>query len=88
MDVTKLDHGDLRVSTLLALDFLTAHRISHDRTYDLAKITAARDALEQRVLFALSETDESEMPEGWSWMHAAHEISIRIALSIVEEEKS
>lgn len=52
MDVTELDPDDLRMSMLLALDFLVAHRISHDHTYDRARITATRDLLEQRVVRA------------------------------------
>lgn len=64
------------------------HRVARDLTYDLAKITAAQDDLEQRVLLALVETDTSKMPDGWSWMHAAHEISILVALAIVEDEKA
>ncbi|MDO9433980.1 hypothetical protein [Hydrogenophaga sp.] len=88
MDVTDLDPDDLRMSMLLAMDFLVSHRISHDHTYDSARITAARDLLEQRVLLALTETEILEMPDGWSWRHAAHEISIRVALTIVEEEKA
>ena len=69
------------------MDFITAHRVAHDHSYDVAKVTAARDTLEQRVLLALAETDISEMPEGWSWKHAAHEIAVRVALAIVEEER-
>lgn len=83
-----IDPAELRTCMLLTLDFIVAHRVARDHTYDLARITAARDTLEQRVLLALAETDASEMPDGWSWRHAAHDISIRIALAIVEEEKN
>ena len=88
MDITDLDPDDLRMSMLLALDFLVAHRISHDHTYDRARITAARDLLEQRVVLALEETDAAEMPPDWSWRSAAHLISIKIAMAIAEEEKA
>ena len=86
MDVTELDPDDLRMSMLLALDFLVAHRISHDHTYDRARITAARDLLEQRVVLALEETDEAQMPKDWCWRSAVHLISIKVAMAIVEEE--
>ena len=88
MDLTNLDPDDLRMSMLLALDFLVAHRISHDHAYDRARITAARDLLEQRVILALEETDAAQMPEDWSWRSAAHLISIKIAMAIAEDEKA
>jgi hypothetical protein len=28
------------------------------------------------------------MPEEWSWRHAAHEISIRVVLDLVEDERA
>lgn len=86
MHQSEIDIAELRVCLRLALDFLVAHRVAHDGTYDLAKVTAARDALEQRVLLALAETDTAGMPDGWSWRHAAHEIAVRVSLAIVEEE--
>lgn len=88
MNLDEIDPAELRTCMLLALDFIVAHRVARDHSYDLARITAARDILEERVLLALTETDVSEMPHGWSWRHAAHDISIRIALAIVEEEKT
>lgn len=87
MNVDQIDPAELRTCMLLAMDFIVAHRVARDHTYDVARITAARDILEQRVLLALTETDISEMPDGWSWRHAAHEISVRVALAIVEDEK-
>ncbi len=33
MDVTELDPDDLRISMLLALDFLTAHFVARDHAY-------------------------------------------------------
>lgn len=88
MDLDDIDPAELRTCMLLALDFIVAHRVARDHAYDLARVTAARDTLEQRVLLALTETDVSEMPEGWSWKHAAHEIAVRVALAIVEEDKN
>ncbi|QHE88906.1 hypothetical protein F9K07_16595 [Hydrogenophaga sp. BPS33] len=72
---------------LLAMDFLTAHRVARDHTYDVGRITAMRAVLEERVLRALAETDTAQMPADWSWRHAAHEIAVRIALDLVEEER-
>lgn len=88
MDLDDIDPAELRTCMLLALDFIVAHRVSRDHAYDVARVTAARDTLEQRVLLALRETDVTEMPDGWSWRHAAHEIAIRVALAIVEEDKN
>lgn len=88
MDLAELDPEDLRISMALALDFLVSHRVAHGGTYDRARVTAARDLLEQRVLRALEETDPTQMPEDWSWRQAAHLISIKAAMAIVEEEES
>ncbi|QHE84886.1 hypothetical protein [Hydrogenophaga sp. BPS33] len=88
MHQDEIDTSELRVCLRLALDFITAHRIAHDGTYDVGKITTNRDTLEQRVLLALTETDFSAMPANWSWKQAAHEIAIRVALAMVENEKS
>lgn len=88
MDLDEIDPAELRRCMLPALDFIVAHRVARDHTYDIARITTARDTLEQRVLLALAETDVAEMPVGWSWRHAAHDVSMRVALAIVEEEKS
>lgn len=86
MTLDEIDIGELRKCMLLGLDFIIAQHVAHSGSYDLARVTAARDTLEQRVLLALIETDTSEMPKGWSWKHAAHEISVRVSLSIVEED--
>lgn len=88
MDLDDINPDDLRMSMLLALDFLVAHRISHDHTYDRARVTAARDLLEQRVVLALEETDAAQMPTGWCWKSAAHLISIKAAMAIAEEDRS
>lgn len=88
MDLDDLDPAELRTCLLLAMDFIVAHRVAQDHAYDLARITAARDTLERRVLLALTETDIAEMPAGWSWRHAAHEIAIKAAMAIVEEDRA
>lgn len=88
MHPSEIDIAELRLCLRLALDFITAHRVARDHVYDLARFTAARDILEQRVLFALHETDASSMPKGWSWEQAAHDIAIRVALDIVGEDEN
>lgn len=50
MDIDAINDKLLRACLLLAVDCLTIHRVVIDRDYELAKITAARDTLEQRVL--------------------------------------
>ncbi len=88
MDLEDIVIAELRQCMLLALDFLVANRVARDHSYDVGAATAARDALEERVLLALVETDIAEMPDGWSWKQAAHEISIRVALDIVDEQNT
>ncbi|CDN86916.1 hypothetical protein BN948_01334 [Hydrogenophaga intermedia] len=71
----------------LALDVVTAHRIARGLSLDQERITATRDLIEERVLLALEETDESTMPLDWSWQQAAEKISLQIAMAIVHEQK-
>ncbi len=72
----------------LALDIIMAHRVAKGLSLDPAKVTALRDTLEQRVLLALEETDITRMPQGWSWQKAAEEVSVLVALAIVNEQKN
>ncbi|WP_288253338.1 hypothetical protein [uncultured Hydrogenophaga sp.] len=72
----------------LALDVVMAHRIARGLSLDRERVTAVRGLIEERVLLALEETDESTMPPGWSWQGAAQSISMAIALAIVQEQKS
>jgi hypothetical protein len=87
MDTSSINVEALRLRLRLALDIIMAHRISKGLSLDRAKVTSARDTLEERVLLALEETDTSTMPAGWTWQAAAESISIPIALAIVQEQK-
>lgn len=84
----QIDPIELRKSMRLALDIIMAHRIAKGLSLDSARVTALRDTLEQRVVFALQETDTEQMPEGWSWKKAAIEISAQVALAMVHEQKN
>lgn len=88
MDVSRIDPGELRASMRLALDVVMAHRIARGLSLDRERVTAVRGLLEERVLLALEETDESKMPLNWSWQQAAESISMAIALTIVNEQKN
>ncbi|MBX3609180.1 MAG: hypothetical protein KF871_04725 [Hydrogenophaga sp.] len=72
----------------LALDVVMAHRIARGLSLERERVTALRDLMEERVLLALEETDESSMPPDWSWQRAAEEVALQIALAIVQEQKS
>ena len=88
MNVDDIDSGELQSCMVLAMDFIVAYRVGEDHRYDLAKITAARDLLEDRVLMTLIETNLAEMPNGWSWKNAAREMSMLVAVAIVEDERA
>lgn len=84
----RIDPIELRKRMRLALDIIMAHRVAKGLSLDPAKVTALRDTLEQRVLFALEETQAERMPQGWSWQKAAEEVSVLVALAIVNEQKN
>ena len=83
-----VDPIELRKRMRLALDIIMAHRVAKGLSLDPARVTALRDTLEQRVLLALEETDVARMPQGWSWQKAAEEVSVLVAISIVNEQKN
>lgn len=88
MDITVIDPGELRRRMHLALDVVMAHRIARGLSLELERVTAIRGLLEERVLMALEETDQTAMPASWSWQRAAESISMAIALAIVQEQKN
>jgi len=88
MNVTFIDPVELRQRMRLALDVIMAHRIARGLSLERERVTAIRGLLEERVLLALEETDETAMPASWSWQRAAESISMAIALAIVQEQKN
>ncbi len=88
MNVSKIDPSELRATMHLALDVVMAHRIARGLSLDRERVTAMRGLIEERVLLALEETDESAMPPNWSWQGAAQSISMAIARAIVNEQKN
>lgn len=83
-----IDPIELRKRMRLALDIIMAHRVAKGLSLEPAKVTALRDTLEQRVLLALEETESAQMPQGWSWQKATEEVSVLVALAIVNEQKN
>lgn len=88
MDLNRINPDELRASMRLALDVVMAHRIARGLSLERERVTALRGLIEERVLLALEETDESAMPPGWSWQQAAQTISVQIALAVVQEQKN
>lgn len=88
MNTTGLDPVELQQRMRLALDVIMAHRIARGLSLERERVTAIRGLLEERVLLALEETDETTMPASWSWQRAAESISMAIALAIVHEQKN
>jgi hypothetical protein len=88
MNTTGLDPVELQQRMRLALDVIMAHRIARGLSLERERVTAIRGLLEERVLMALEETDETTMPASWSWQRAAESISMAIALAIVQEQKN
>jgi hypothetical protein len=87
MDVDGLNPFDLRRCLLPAFNLVEMHRIARDHCYDLAKITAERDVVEQRVLHILSETDATQMPNGWSWTKAAEQLACLMVLDMIDQQE-
>lgn len=88
MNVSQLDPVELGQRMRLALDVIMAHRIARGLSLERERVTAIRGLLEERVLMALEETNETAMPASWSWQRAAESISMAIALAIVQEQKN
>ncbi|MBX3608975.1 MAG: hypothetical protein KF871_03690 [Hydrogenophaga sp.] len=88
MDIDGIDVSELRKHLRLANDLVLAHRIAKGLSLDRERVTWARETIEERVMFALSEVDTACMPEGWSWQKAAETIAVQVALAIVHEQKN
>lgn len=88
MDIDSIDVSELRKHLRLANDLVLAHRIAKGLSLDRERVTWARELIEERVMFALSEVDTACMPEGWSWKTAAETIAVQVALAIVHEQKN
>jgi hypothetical protein len=87
LDVTRLDPVLLRKCMRLAFDVVMAHRVVRGMPLDVQHITRLREALEQRVVDALAETDDTSMPSSWSWEKAAEALAMQVALALVEAQK-
>jgi hypothetical protein len=87
MDLDKLNAAVIQKHMRLALDVVVAHRVVRGLSLELSRVTALRDLLEERVLRAIEETDDTQLPAEWSWELAVERISLQVALSIVEQQK-
>lgn len=87
MDLNEVDPRELQKSVRFALDLVTAHRIAKGLVIDQERVTAVREALEERLAAAFVEFDISAMPPSWSWQKAAETLSIEIALQLIREQK-
>lgn len=88
MDISKVDPRELRRSVRFALDLVTAHRIAKGLVIDQERVTAVREALEERLAAAFNEFDVGNMPSSWSWQKAAETLSVQIALELIREQKN
>lgn len=88
MDISKVDPRELQRSVRFSLDLLTAHRIAKGLVIDQERITALREALEERLAAAFGEFDLGVMPSSLSWQKAAETLSIEIALQLIREQKN
>lgn len=71
-----------------AMDMLMTHLVCIEHGYDLRRMTAVREVLEERLLLALEEVDIESMPALWSWEKAAESMSREIAIHIMFEQMS
>lgn len=88
MDISRVDPRELQRSVRFALDLVTAHRIAKGLVIDQERVTAMREALEERLAAAFSEFDIGAMPSSWSWQKAAETLSVEIALQLIREQKN
>lgn len=87
MDLNEVDPRELQKSVRFALDLVAAHRIAKGLVIDQERVTAMREALEERLAAAFLEFDISAMPRSWSWQKAAETLSVEIALQLIREQK-
>jgi len=78
MDLREVDPRELQRSVRFAKGLV----INQER------VTAMREALEERLAAAFSEFDIGAMPTSWSWQKAAETLSIEIALQLIREQKN
>jgi hypothetical protein len=88
MDLNEVDPRELQRSVRFALDLVTAHRIAKGLVINQERMTAMREALEERLEAAFSEFDIGAMPTSWSWQKAAETLSVEIALQLIREQKN
>lgn len=87
MDLNEVDPRELQRCVLVALDLVTAHRIAKGLVTDLERVTATREALEERLAAAFLEFDIGAMPRSWSWQRAAETLAVEIARQLILEQK-
>lgn len=87
MDLSEVDPRALQRSVRFALDLVAAHRIAKGLVLDQERVTAMREALEERLAAAFSEIDVGAMPSCWSWQKAAETLSVEIALQLIREQR-
>ena len=85
MSQNDIDPVVLRRSMRRALDLVAAHRIAKGMTLDVERMTAIREALEDRLTLAFAEVDLDSMSSSWSLEKAAEILSVEIALQIIYE---
>lgn len=87
MDLNEVDPREVQKSVRFALDLVAAHRIAKGLVIDQERVTAMREALEERLAAAFLEFDISTMSRSWSWQKAAETLSVEIALQLIREQK-
>ena len=87
MSQNDIDPVVLRRSMRCALDLVAAHRIAKGLTLDVERMTAIREALEDRLTLAFAEVDLDSMSSSWSLEKAAETLSVEIALQIIHERQ-
>jgi len=87
MSQNDIDPVVLRRSMRCALDLVAAHRIAKGLTLDVERMTAIREALEDRLTLAFAEVDLDSMSSSWSMEKAAETLSVEIALQILHERQ-
>lgn len=68
-----------------ASGLVVAHRIAKGLTLDVERMTAIREAMEDRLVLAFAEVDLDSISSSWSLEKAAETLSVEIALQIIHE---
>lgn len=85
MNTSDLPPTELKSAMQPGLQLLLRWAADRGLPADGREITALRDEFEQRLVFAIEETDAQLLGAQWSWARALSTLSLYTAQTLIEE---